>query len=145
MNRIQKLIRNNPATMMAAFWPRIGEEQIKCFDRCFREQIANGVTALDVENADVVEMHGFPAGFGDAAHQFFNAKEIALWVLRSQLAQEQAFAAAQIDVQWRLAPEGREKIERSKKRFRDQFDHGTRMEPLRGDSTSQRSEIKASS
>lgn len=56
MNGVEKIIGNNPATMMASFRPWIREEQIKCFNRCFRNQIANGVTALDFENADIGEM-----------------------------------------------------------------------------------------
>src|SRR5438477_11556301 len=55
-----------------------------------------------------------------------------------QFAQERAVAAAEIDLQRRDASEDREQVERRDICLRDQFDHGMKMQPLRGDSTSQR-------
>ena len=48
-------------------------------------------------------------------------------ILRSEFAEERTVTAAEIHLQRRLASENGEKVERSKKRFRDQFDHGTKM------------------
>ena len=127
MNGIEKLIRDDPATMMPTFWPRIREEQVKCLNRRFRQQIPNRVTALYVENANISEIRRLPTGFGDAACQFLDPKEIAVRTLRSQVAQERAVAAAEIHLQRRVASENGEKIERTKECFRDQFDHGIKM------------------
>src|SRR6266404_9087065 len=49
--------------------------------------------------------------------------------------------ASKIDLQRRFASKSGQKVERSKIRFRNQFDHGTKVEPLRGDSTPQPTEI----
>jgi len=52
---------------MATFWPGIGKQQVKCFDRPFRQKITYGVRNLDIQNTDIFERGRFAAGFCDAA------------------------------------------------------------------------------
>jgi len=63
---------------MATFWPGIGKQQVKCFDRPFRQKITYGVRNLDIQNTDIFERGRFAAGFCDAAGYFINTEKIPL-------------------------------------------------------------------
>ncbi len=61
--------------------PRIGEKQMHHVDRSGREQILNGVGALDAQDADVRQRQAgrFLAGPPHPAGQFLEAKKIPFW------------------------------------------------------------------
>src|SRR4029077_15842257 len=121
--------------MMAAFWPGIRKQQIKCCDGSFGEQVTDGIRTFDIQNADVFEVGRFPAAFRHAPDQALGAEKVSFRIARGQFAQERTVAAAKIDLQRCDASKDREQIERRDVCFRDQFNHGIKMEPFRGDST----------
>lgn len=138
VNCIEKVGFDDTPALMSAFWPGIGEEQIKCFDRSFGEQVTDGVRTFDIQYADIFQCSRFVACLCNPPYQSINAEKILIRMTLRQFAQERAVTAAKIDVQRRRASKDRERIERCDVCLRDQFDHGIRMEPLRDDSTSQR-------
>src|SRR2546429_3698368 len=124
--------------MMAAFWPGIGKQQIKYFDRSLGEQVTNSIRTFDIQNADIFEVGRFPAAFRHAPDHALGPEKVFFRIARGQFAQERTVTAAKIDLQRCDASKDREQIKRRDVCFRDQFDHETKMEPLRVDSTSQR-------
>jgi hypothetical protein len=123
---------------MAALRPRIGKEQIKCFNGFFGQQITRGVGNFDLQNANVFERKYFSTGLRDAARQFINSEKISLRITLRELAQERTIAASKIDLEWGDPPERRDEVDGREICLRDQFNHRIRMNPLRGDSTAQR-------
>ncbi len=120
---------------MAPLRPRIWEQQIKCFDRVFRQQVANGITAFNIEHSNIFQVGGFSTGLGNASDEFLNAQEIFLGKFPRQFANQIAVATAEVDVQRRFTPEHGNEIERGKVGLRDQFYHAMKMAVLRCDST----------
>src|SRR4051812_41495114 len=109
--------------MMPAFWPGVREEQVKCFDRSFGEQVTDGVRTFDVENTNVFQRGRFAASSCHAPDQSINAKKVCVRMTLRLFAQERAVAATKIDMQWRDAPKERDQVERSDVCLRKQFDH----------------------
>ena len=112
---------------MAAFWPGVREEQIKCFDRSFGEQVTDGVRTFDIEDADIFQCSGFAACLCNPSNQSINAEKILIRMTCGQFAQERAVAAAKIDLQRGDAPKDCEQVERRDVCLRDQFDHGKEL------------------
>jgi len=88
MNGIEKIQVDDAAAMMSAFWPWIWKQQIKFFDRFFRQEIAHRVRNLDIQHADIIERGRFAACLRDATRQFIDPEKISLWHSLRQFAQE---------------------------------------------------------
>src|ERR1043166_7326666 len=63
VDRIEKFSRDDSPPMMTALRPRIRKEEVKCFDRRFRNQIPDGISALDFENANIVKVSRLAGAF----------------------------------------------------------------------------------
>lgn len=48
MDGVQKLRCHQPASVMPSLWPRIGKEEIKCFNHPFGKKITNGIGNFDI-------------------------------------------------------------------------------------------------
>src|SRR5260370_12507238 len=127
----EKVFCDDAPAMMAAFWTGIGKQQIKCFDRSFGEQVTDGIRTFDIQNADIFEVGRFPAAFRHAPDHALGPEKVFFRIARGQFAQERTVTAAKIDLQRCDASKDREQVKRRDVCLRDQFDHGTRMAPLR--------------
>ena len=85
--------------------------------------MAHREQSVRAEHSHVVDLPRFPANFLNALRQPLDAEEVFVWELFRQFAQKGTIAAAEIDLQGRVASEKSHKIEISGMRFRSQFDH----------------------
>ena len=113
--------------MMAAFFPRIGKEEMKLFHGFFRQEMAHGVGSFDAQDPHIVDLIRLAAGFLDAMEQTLGAEEVFFRHLFGQGKKKSAVAAAKIDMQGRNAAVDFGEIERREIRLRDQSDHGERI------------------
>lgn len=84
MNCIEKIRSNDSPATVAPFGPGIGEQQIKCFDRCFRQEIANSIRAFDVYNPDIFQCGRFMACLGYAPDQTFHPEKVFVGITLRQ-------------------------------------------------------------
>jgi hypothetical protein len=80
----------------------------------------------------------FARSFRNSAGKAFDSQEIFLWMALGQFAKKRAFTAAQVDLQRRDPREDGREIKASDARLRGQLEHGEGLQPLRGESISQR-------
>ena len=104
-NRTQKIVVNDSALPMPPFWPRIGEQEVKCFHRCGRQQIADSIRNFHSQQVHVADRGGLLRGGADPAKQTLDSEKIFRRHALRLRAKKRAFAAAQIHMQWRIAPE----------------------------------------
>ena len=104
-NRTQKTFVNDSALPMPPFWPRIGEQEVKCFHRCGRQQIADSIGNFHSQQAYVADLAGSARGGADPASQALNSEKILFGHPLGQRAKKRAVAAAKIDMQRRIAAE----------------------------------------
>ena len=104
-DRPQKTFVSDSALQMPPFWPRIGEQEVKCFHRCGRQQIADSIGNFHSQQAHVVDLGGSARDGADPTDQTLDSKKIFLRHALRLRAKKRAFAAAQIHMQWRIAPE----------------------------------------
>jgi hypothetical protein len=119
MNGIEKIVGDDSAPMMPAFGPWVRKQQVECFDGSFRQQIANGIRALDTKNAHIFERGRFAADLSHAANQLFGTEKVLVRILAGQFTQEGAIATAKIDMQRRGTSKNGEEIERGEIALRD--------------------------
>ncbi len=90
---------------MPPFWPRIGEQEVKCFHRCGRQQIADSIGNFHSQQAHVADPGRLARDGADATDQTLDSKKIFLRHTLRQRAKKRAIAAAKIDMERRIAPE----------------------------------------
>src|SRR5260370_930787 len=66
-NRTQKTFVSDSTLPMPAFWPRIREQEVKCFHRCGRQQIADRIRNFHSQQAHVADRGGLLRGGADPA------------------------------------------------------------------------------
>ena len=103
INRTQKTLASNSTLPMPPFWPRIGEQEVKCFHRCGRQQIADSIGNFHSQQAHVVDLGGSARDGADPTDQTLDSKKIFLRHALGQRAKKRAVAAAQIDMERRIA------------------------------------------
>lgn len=85
-------------------------------DRIRRQELLDNIRNLQPQDAPV--SHARPlnpsTGAADPSCQTFDSKKVALGIFPGDSQQKRTVAAAQIDFEWRNAPEHRSKIERFK-------------------------------
>src|SRR4029434_5372971 len=91
--------------MMTAFWPWIGEQEIKCFHRPGRQQIMHRIRIFHAQQTHIANHRGCSRGAADSTRQTLDSEKISLRQALCQRANERAVAAAKIDVQRRVASE----------------------------------------
>ena len=104
-NRTQKTFVSDSTLPMPPFRPRIGEQEVKCFHRCGRQQIADSIGNFHSQQAHVADLGGSARDGADPTDQTFDSKKIFLRHALRQRAKKQAVAAAKIDMQRHIAPE----------------------------------------
>lgn len=121
--------------LMSPFRPRVGEQEMKNLHRLFGQQITDGIGSFYPNHAYVIDPGGLATGAANAPEQTLDAEEILFRHPLGQSTEERPIPAAKIDVQRRGAPKDFRQIEARDVRLRDQFDHGEKWQPSRGDST----------
>ena len=110
---IQELPRENAALLMPPLRPWVGKQKIKSFYRIFRQQMAHREQSVRAQHSHIVDVPCFPANFLNPLRQPLDTEEVFVWELFRQFAQKGTIAAAEIDLQGRVAPEKLPKIETS--------------------------------
>ena len=90
---------------MTAFWPRIGEQEIKCFHRPGRQQITHRIRIFHAQQTHIANRRGFSRGTADSTKQPLDSEKILLRQAFCQCAKKRAVAAAKVDVQRRVTSE----------------------------------------
>ena len=104
-NCMQKNIVNDSPAPMPPFWPRIGEQEVKCFHRCGRQQIADSIGHFHSQQTHVADRRRLARGDADPTEQTLDPEKISFRHSQRQRAKKRAVAAAKIDMQRRIAPE----------------------------------------
>ena len=105
INRAQKTFVNDSALPMPPFWPRIREQEVKCFRRCGRQQIADSIGDFHSQQTHVADPGRLVRGGTDPTEQTLDSKKIFLRHALRQHTKKRAVAAAKIDMQRRIASE----------------------------------------
>ncbi len=104
-NRTQENFVNDSALPMPPFWPWIGEQEVKHFHRCGRQQIADCIGDFHSQQAHIADRGRFARGGADPAEQTLGPEKILFRHALGQRAKKRAVAAAKIHMQWRIARE----------------------------------------
>jgi len=121
--------------LMSPFWPRVGEQEMENLHRLFGQQITDGIGSFRPNHAHVVDPGGLATGAAHATEQTLDAEEILFRHPLGQSREERPITAAKIDMQRCGTAEDFRQIEARDVRLRDQFDHGEKWQPSRGNST----------
>ncbi len=109
--------------MMTAFWPRVWKQEIECFHRSRRQQIANRIGTLHLQQPHVAQTGGLTRRAADSTEQPFDPEKVFVRQALRQRAKKRTFAATNIDVQRRFAPEDRSQMELLCERITRPRDH----------------------
>jgi hypothetical protein len=114
MNRGDERIRNRAAALMSAFRPGIGKQQVHDPNACWRYEVREGVSCVDVQNPRIRQLKSgsFATKTANTPRQPFDAEKIAVGMTRGQGCEKRAVTAANIDFHGSAAPEQRSEIQR---------------------------------
>ena len=103
MNGFEKRRLHLTAAFMFSFRPRIGKQKMDHINRGRREQVLNGVTALDPQQPEIaqIEPERLLATSSNATTKLFDAEKIPLRKLCRQLRDEGTVSATEIDFERR--------------------------------------------
>ena len=96
---------------MAALGPWIREQEMKGFDRFWRQEKLDRIRRFRSQHPHIADLVCFPARFLDPVSESLNSEEILFRILFCQLEQKPAIAAAKIDLKWCDSTENFRQIE----------------------------------
>lgn len=116
MHRFKKSGLHDAPALVFPFQPGIGKKQMNDIGGTGREEILNGIAALNSHDAQVPNFkpRRLFAGSSDAAAELFDAEEISLRKICRELRDESAISATEIDLERRDSAKDKGKIERRK-------------------------------